>query len=154
MLATYNDGLYVRKNKSIHKIHVSSNKFVETHCILDDSLGYLWITTNAGLYRFNKQNVYRKIEDSSFDLPFNYFGLEDGIKNLEFNGGCSPCANVLSNGNLSFPTIQGLVFVDPKTIASSSIPPRLLIQMFKDELTALLPLSVLIKKAVTEQTAL
>ena len=76
--------------------------------------------SNAGLYRFNKENVKRKIKDSAFDLHFDYFGLEDGIKNIEFNGGCSPCANILSNGNISFPTIQGLVFVDPKTISSTA----------------------------------
>src|SRR6187549_1318227 len=43
-----------------------------------------------------------------------YLGKNDGMDMIEMNGGCSPCALQMKNKTLSFPTMDGLLWVDPE----------------------------------------
>ena len=58
------------------------------------------------------------------NIKFKYFGKQDGIDQLELNGGCSPCAIKLSNGNFSFPSIDGLIQFNPDSIPDFNIQPK------------------------------
>ena len=46
-------------------------------------------------------------------MYYHYLGKEDGMETTEMNGGCTPCAIRLHNGMFSFPTMDGLLWVDP-----------------------------------------
>jgi signal transduction histidine kinase len=44
---------------------------------------------------------------------YHYYGRRDGMDITELNGGCTPCALQLNDSVLSFPTMDGLVWVNP-----------------------------------------
>jgi signal transduction histidine kinase len=44
---------------------------------------------------------------------YHYYGRGDGMNTTELNGGCSPCALALNDTTLSFPSMDGLIWVDP-----------------------------------------
>jgi len=46
---------------------------------------------------------------------YYYFGSNDGMDMTELNGGCTPCAIVLNDSTLSFPSMDGLVWVNPRS---------------------------------------
>jgi signal transduction histidine kinase len=69
-------------------------------------------------------------EQNLREIYYQYFGTGDGIVNTEFNGGCQPCGIQLANGLYSFPTMNGMVLLDPRQ--PHSPPPAG--QVFIDEI--------------------
>lgn len=86
--------------------------------IVDDGLGRLWITCNAGIF-------YVRIADlDAFDagkitsIPSRVLGVADGMRSRETNGG-DPAGLRDRDGHLWFPTIKGLVEIDPHAISDT-----------------------------------
>ncbi|WP_457566022.1 two-component regulator propeller domain-containing protein [Caldithrix abyssi] len=85
--------------------------------ILEDDRGYLWLSTNNGLSRFN----YEK-------KRFLNFYSSDGLQGDEFNTGAY-CR--LKNGLLAFGGVNGLSIFDPLTIVRQTAPPAVVFTEFK-----------------------
>jgi signal transduction histidine kinase len=49
-------------------------------------------------------------------LYYYYFGKDQGFHTNEFNGGCEPCAFEYDNGDISLPSLDGLVQFAPSSI--------------------------------------
>ncbi|BFO67483.1 response regulator [Chryseobacterium sp. KCF3-3] len=118
-IMTQGNGFFLYKNKQLIKMPVDKNKYLLfSHTILEDKNGFLWINTNNGLFKILKSSILQYSKDRK-TLPNYYrYSKEDGFNTNEFNGGCSPSASVLQNGNFVFPSIKGLVFFDPQKIRS------------------------------------
>jgi signal transduction histidine kinase len=58
------------------------------------------------------------------NIKFKYYGKPEGIDELELNGGCNPCAIKMSNGQMSFPGIDGLIQFNPDSIPEVDIQPK------------------------------
>ena len=71
-----------------------------------DDDGYLWLSTNAGLVRFDPEME-----------TFETFGLEDGLQDLEFNGGVSHRG---PDGALYFGGVNGLNRFYPDRIGAEA----------------------------------
>ena len=52
-------------------------------------------------------------DNGSSNIYYHYYGRKDGMDITELNGGCQPCALQLNDTVLSFPSMDGLVWVDP-----------------------------------------
>jgi signal transduction histidine kinase len=76
-------------------------------------LGYCWISTNHGLFRTRPQAITAAFEQDDSRIAYHYYGREDGMEITELNGGCSPCALSLNDSVLSFPSMDGLIWVNP-----------------------------------------
>ncbi len=86
---------------------LSNNTIYE---ILEDKDGFFWLSTNAGLNRFDTQNE-----------NFRIYRTYDGLPNDEFNGGA---AAIDSNGKLYFGGVEGLTYFNPdKFVFNTNIPP-------------------------------
>jgi tRNA A-37 threonylcarbamoyl transferase component Bud32 len=59
------------------------------------------------------------------------YGVDDGMKNPECNGGFQPAAWKTSEQKLYFPTVDGLVGVDPGMVDEPGIPPGVHIENIK-----------------------
>ncbi|QWT86478.1 hypothetical protein KBP46_00950 [Chryseobacterium sp. PCH239] len=118
-IMTQGNGFFLYKNKELIKMPEDKNDYLLfSHTILEDPRGFLWISTNNGLFQVLKNNLLQYAKDRK-TLPNYYrYSKEDGFNTNEFNGGCSPSASVLQNGNFVFPSIKGLVFFDPQKIRS------------------------------------
>ena len=122
LIGTYGDGIYLHKiNESTIKIPIDKKRSaLYAHCFVIDSFGYVWISTNRGLLRANINDLISAYHEPDKEIYYHYFGIADGMITSEMNGGCHPCALQLKNGQLSFPTMDGLLWVDPKKVFTPS----------------------------------
>ncbi len=91
--------------------------------LLDDGRGFLWIGSNAGLIRARKTDLDRP-GSAARPLPFRAYDEEDGLPTAECTSSSQPAACRTTNGLLWFPTIKGLVTVNPAEIyLNTNIPP-------------------------------
>jgi signal transduction histidine kinase/ligand-binding sensor domain-containing protein len=120
-ITTYENGFFLLINKKLVRFPLDKRKYLRSaHCIVEDKLGYFWITTNKGLFRFSKRDLldYAKDPDSPENNPIfsMYYTKEEGFYTNEFNGGCQPCALRLPNGYVSLPSLDGLVWFTPEDV--------------------------------------
>lgn len=116
-VGTYGDGFYVWNNgKTIKLPNDNGNYLTHVHSFFIDKLDRLWMSTNKGLLNTKYSNIEKYIADSSYKFTYQVYGEDDGILNSEFNGGCSPSVLRLSTGYVAYPTMEGLVFLNPENI--------------------------------------
>lgn len=122
LIGTYGQGFYIYKNGVVKKMPLDINGYLShAHCFMPDKKGFCWISTNNGLFKVSMHALLTAYEKDLDEIYYHYFGKEDGIFNTEFNGGCQPSALQLSSGLLSFPTMNGMVVLDP--LQHNSPPP-------------------------------
>ena len=125
LIGTYGGGVYMYNKDSIKKVPLDQNKYLNyTHCFIEDNKGNIWASTNKGLFMSPGQSLIDFWNKGPGVIKFKYFGKQDGIDQLELNGGCSPCAIKLSNGNFSFPGIDGLIQFNPDSLPEIYIQPK------------------------------
>ena len=113
-IGTYGKGYYVWKNGKIKAMPLDKNNFLlYTHCFIPDNNGFCWISSNRGLFKAQLSDLIDAYEHDRPSVYYHYFGKNDGMGITEMNGGCSPCALALKNNTLSFPTMDGLLWVNP-----------------------------------------
>lgn len=116
-ITTYNLGVFLYRNEKLVALPQDRQRYMSTtHCITEDEDGYFWLTTNKGLFRIRRQDALDFAEGKQRDLFYYYFGKDQGFNTNEFNGGCEPCAFQFDNGDISLPSIDGLVQFDPSSI--------------------------------------
>jgi hypothetical protein len=112
---TYGEGLFIYSNGVVKPLPLDKNKYLLfTHCFMKDDNGYCWISTNRGLFKASLDELTAVAEKNSTGVYYYYFGKNDGMNMTELNGGCNPCALRMKNNAISFPTMDGLLWVDPE----------------------------------------
>jgi len=96
--------------------------------ILEDARGNLWLGSYGGIFRINKQELNQSTSDPDRDVHCVGYNLEDGLPSLECEGGFQPSGYRSHDGRLWFPTIKGLVVVNPERGSRNSLPPTVVIE--------------------------
>jgi len=123
-ITTYDDGFFLYRKNRLHVFPLDEHKYLQTvHCLVEDDKGYCWITTNKGLFQAARKDLLAYADDQQSYVYYLYYGKDRGFKTNEFNGGCEPCGVKWSNGNISFPSMDGLVYFDPNRI-SAELPDK------------------------------
>ena len=113
-IGTYGRGIFLCRNGKIKPIPVDKNGYLQyAHCFIPDKSGFCWISSNKGLFRARPEDMTAAFDNESLSVYYHYYGRKDGMEITELNGGCTPCALRLNDTVLSFPTMDGLVWVDP-----------------------------------------
>ncbi len=111
---TYGSGYYIYKNGVIKQMPLDKNKYLlYAHCFVPDDNSYCWISTNRGLFKSSLEELINVFENKKTSVYYHYFGKKDGMEMTELNGGCTPCALRLKNNIISFPSMDGLLWVNP-----------------------------------------
>lgn len=111
---TYGAGFYIYKNGITKAMPLDKNKYLlYTHCFVPDADGFCWISTNRGLFKSSLAEMIDAFENNRTTVYYHYFGKKDGMEMTELNGGCTPCALSMKNRTISFPSMDGLLWVDP-----------------------------------------
>lgn len=97
--------------------------------LLDDETGCLWLGSNAGLMRVAKQELDMLASGATNEVYCRAYTKPDGLPTGECTQGSQPAACRTAVGHLWFPTIKGVVEVDPKQIVANTNPPPVLIEM-------------------------
>jgi signal transduction histidine kinase len=131
LIGTYGQGFYIYKDGMVKKMPLDKYQhLIFAHCFLADDNGFCWISSNRGLFKVSLKALTAAYEDNLQEIYYQYFGKNDGIFNIELNGGCQPCALKLSNGLFSFPSMNGMLLFDPR-LQHTAPPPG---HVFIDEM--------------------
>jgi signal transduction histidine kinase/sugar lactone lactonase YvrE len=96
--------------------------------IIEDDQGFLWIGSNAGLMRVRKQELEEFDPAGPDVLSCRGYDIKDGLPATECASGSQPAACRTSAGLLWFPTIAGMVSVNPAQIQPDTNPPPVAIE--------------------------
>ncbi|MDR3459638.1 MAG: two-component regulator propeller domain-containing protein [Verrucomicrobiae bacterium] len=96
--------------------------------IMEDAQGNLWLGSYGGIFRINKQELNASASRAGQKIHCIGYNAEDGLPSLECQGGFQPSGYKSADGRLWFPTIKGLVVVDPAKVHSNASPPNVVIE--------------------------
>ncbi|MEO6914994.1 MAG: ATP-binding protein [Chitinophagaceae bacterium] len=112
---TYGKGYYIFKDGLVKAMPLDKNNYLSyLHCFVPDDSGYCWMSTNRGLFKAKIEDMIDAFEHNRTEVYYHYYGRNDGMDITEMNGGCTPCAVQLINKTISFPTMDGLLWVNPQ----------------------------------------
>lgn len=133
-VGTYGSGAYMYRNGKLLGLPKDTEGFLShVHAFMADSTGYLWMSTNQGLFRVRNKDLERWAQDTAQSVYMAHYGKSAGMRNSEFNGGCSPSYVRTGNGWASFPTMDGLVWFRPEQVPDDyPVEPVLLRQVRVD----------------------
>jgi signal transduction histidine kinase len=95
--------------------------------ILEDDLGYLWMSCDLGLYRVRKQELNDVAAGRLAQVTSTHFGPADGLSG-QCNSEAQPLAFKARDGRLWFATQDGIAVVDPSAIPISPKAPPVIIE--------------------------
>jgi signal transduction histidine kinase/ligand-binding sensor domain-containing protein len=89
--------------------------------ILEDGRGHLWMSGNRGIFRVSRGELNDLADGRAVSVNCIPYGVADGMKSNETNGGGQPAGWKARDGSLWFPTIKGVVRIDPDDL--NPLPP-------------------------------
>ncbi|HQU85639.1 MAG TPA: two-component regulator propeller domain-containing protein, partial [Pyrinomonadaceae bacterium] len=96
--------------------------------ILEDGGKIFWITSNQGIYRVSRTHLEEFAEGKRQSVPSTLFGKKDGMLNTEANGGGQPAGIKTKDGQLWFPTQDGVAILNPERVRLNLLPPPVVIE--------------------------
>jgi ligand-binding sensor domain-containing protein/signal transduction histidine kinase len=104
----------------------------EIYEILEDDFGYFWMSCRKGLFRVHKKQLEDVNAGAAQRLSCTAFGRADGLPSIQFNGVAKPAGWKSKDGRLWFPTIRGVVAVEPGLRLNERFPPVLIEEVVAD----------------------
>ena len=98
--------------------------------ILDDDHGSFWMSCNRGIFRVSKQMLNDFLDKKIPSVQCTVFGIADGMRSAECNGGSQFSGIKATDGRLWFPTIKGIVVVDPRNLPTNPLIPPVVVESF------------------------
>lgn len=109
-IGSYGQGFFAFYNNRLVKFPLDRNRYaVATHSFIEDGNGYLWFSTNLGLFQASVRELYDYMKRGNFIPYYYYYDQSNGLLSKEFNGGCNPSVIKLPNGKFSYPTLKSIV---------------------------------------------
>jgi GGDEF domain-containing protein len=86
------------------------------------------MSCNKGIFRIAKAELDAFDRGERRVLQCVAYGTRDGMRNRECNGANQPAGWRTADGRLWFPTIEGLVEIDPERLATNPMPPPVVVE--------------------------
>ncbi len=123
-IGTYDDGLSRLRNGRFFNYRTEQGLYNNgVFQILEDRRGNFWISCNKSIYRVSRRELNDLAEGRIARVSSVAFGKQDGMLNSECNGGRQPAGLVTPDGRLWFPTMGGVVVIDPEAAQPNPQPP-------------------------------
>jgi signal transduction histidine kinase/CheY-like chemotaxis protein len=91
----------------------------------------MWLTTNKGLMSVARDALDALAAGRTVTPEYHLYGLSDGLRTAEFDGGNTSPGCRTPDGLLWFPSVRGLVRVDPKHIRMNTLAPTVHIEQVR-----------------------
>lgn len=132
-VGTYGGGLNrVRGGEIVHYLRADGLNDDVVSQIFDDGQGFLWMSGNRGISRVSRRELEDFAAGRIASIDAVAFGQADGMAETECNGGAQPAGWKARDGRLWFPTIRGVVVVDPRPLPFNRVPPGVAIVRVSD----------------------
>jgi PAS domain S-box-containing protein len=99
--------------------------------VLEDREGSLWISCNKGLMRVSKRELDAVAAGRQVDVHTKVYAAMDGLPASEFNGSSQPAGWAAHDGRLWFPSIKGVIVVDPAALRPNPLPPPVVLEQVR-----------------------
>ncbi len=93
------------------------------HKILEDDAGWLWLSTNRGIFRVQRAQLEDFIAGRVSRIDSIVYDEDDGMRHREANGGVQDAGLRAKGGRLWFPTQDGVAIFDPPSLLRDLPPP-------------------------------
>ena len=128
-IGTYGEGLSRFNDGQIFTFRQEDGLFSnDVFAIEEDRHGNFWISSNNGIYRVKRQDLNDYAEGKIEKISSISYGKEDGMLSNECNGGRQPASITDKDGNLWFPTQDGIAVINPLIENHNSLAPPVLIE--------------------------
>lgn len=98
------------------------------YAAIDDGAGRLFLSSNLGIAVVARADLFRRARGEIGAVPYVLLDERDGLRKAECYGGSQPAALRARDGTLWFATLGGAAVVDPRRVAPSLPPPRVLVE--------------------------
>jgi signal transduction histidine kinase/ligand-binding sensor domain-containing protein len=128
-VGTYGNGLRIKLKDRFVTITKKNGLFNDIiSAIVEDGKGNFWFTCNNGIFRIRETEIDNYLDGKKdFLISINY-GSEEGLANIEFNGGCQPSWMRDYEGNLWFPSFGGPVVLDLNSFKDLVTKPKVFVE--------------------------
>lgn len=96
--------------------------------VLDDGVGHLWMSSNKGIFSVSKDQLDAVAKGSASNIVCTSYGVQNGMKNRECNGGFQPAGWRTRDGRLCFPTMKGVSILNPSRLARTTHIPSVVVE--------------------------
>lgn len=96
--------------------------------VIEDGLGNVWMSSNRGSFRVPLRELDAFLEGRARRVTSVAYGVADGMRSPECNGGFRPAGWRASDGRIWIPTIRGVSVVDPSKLRENRVAPRVRIE--------------------------
>ncbi len=95
--------------------------------ILEDAEEALWLSSNKGIFRVRRSDLDAVAEGKRAAFSGLALGRADGMPADQCNGASSPAGWHARDGRLWFPTVRGVVVVEPGRLRRNLLPPPVVV---------------------------
>ena len=99
--------------------------------LAEDDAGNLWWSGLRGIHRASRAQIDAVANGKTNRVACLSYGESDGMASSETNGELQPAGCKTPDGHLWFPTIKGVVEIDPRTLIDSEAVPPVVIEQVK-----------------------
>ena len=104
----------------------------EIYHILEDDYGCFWMSCRKGIFRVRKRQLDALDRGGVATISCTAFGRADGLPTIQCNGVAQPGGWKSRDGRLWFPTIRGVVAIEPGIKTNERPPPVLIEEVIAD----------------------
>lgn len=116
-IGTWDDGLVRYRDGRFTSIRVEDGLFDRRiHRVLDDRRGGLWMSSNRGVFRVQRTELEAFAEGRIDQVTSAVLDEADGMRSSECNGASHPAGWRSHDGRIWFPTLRGVVAIDPRAL--------------------------------------
>jgi two-component sensor histidine kinase len=101
--------------------------------IIEDDLGSFWMSCRKGIFRISKRDFDEIDRGNAKTVTCTVFGKADGLVSVQCNGVAKPAGWKARDGRLWFPTIRGVVAVEPRIKPNDKPPPVIIEEVIADQ---------------------
>jgi len=113
-LGTGGDGLIRIGGGKISRLTTDAGLLSKSiYQLLGDGRGRLWMSSPAGIFSAAMEDLNAVAEGRTPTLAVSAYGIADGLETTQMTGGMQPAGALMPDGLLAFPSVKGLVLVDP-----------------------------------------
>lgn len=128
-IGTQGKGLFLFKDDHLTRLTTADGLYDNLiFTILEDDDGYLWLTSNRGLFRVSRQELEDVALGKTKRVVGRVFTKADGLPTPEFNGTVQPVGWKCRDGRLWFASTAGAVIVSPENLFTNKVPPAVSIE--------------------------
>ena len=96
--------------------------------ILDDGLGFLWLTSNRGVFKVDKAELNQLARQQIQAVTPVVYGRADGLPSEECKGFSQPAGWKARDGRLWFPTSKGVAVIAPSRLPPKHVAPSVVLE--------------------------